>query len=168
MQISLPRSAELILFSIQSEPTTTTTNLPVGCQDYKLLNNPIRKTSYDTPLGQYKSDNSECSEYSECIASDWHGPGWYRIDPSIGSQIPTSPVKHSHCGTASAGWLYQVSTPGLGQTVNATVCFTVTKDSYDCDPISGWNVYIQIRNCRDYFLYYLSDTISCAQGYCVE
>ena len=157
-----------ILFSIQIETTTTTTTttaappaLPAGCEDYKWLNNPKRKTTYSTPSGEWKCDKSGQSH----TTSDWQGPGWYRISPSIGTKIPTSPTEEDHCGTATTGWISGGSTPGLGQTINAKACFVSKYFDNDC----YWSSNVEIRNCRDYLLYYLPDTpADCYLSYCVE
>ena len=134
--------------------------VPAGCEDYKLLTNPKRKTSYNTPSGPAKCDQSGDID----VSPDWQGPGWYRISPSIGTKIPTSPTKYKHCGTFVTGWISNGgSTPGLGQTINAKACF-VLNDGNNCDE----NVDIQIRNCKDYLLYYLPNVPDCRLGYCVE
>ena len=158
-----------ILFSIQIETTTTTTTttaappaLPAGCEDYKFLTNPNRKKSYSTPYGQGKCDNSENPGWSSLRASDWKGPGWYRISPQIGTKIPTSATKELHCGTNAPGYISNGSTPGLGQTINAKVCFV--SSSNNCT----WNVNVQVRNCKDFYLYFLPNTPGCHFGYCVE
>ena len=117
--------------------------LLAGCEDYKLLTNPNRKKTYSTPSGQWKSDKSGCNY----TASDWQGPGWYRISPSIRTKIPTSPTKWEHCGNWYSGWISGGSTPGLGQTINAKACF-VLNDGNNCK----WSSNVEIRNCRDFIL----------------
>ena len=132
--------------------------LLAGCEDYKLLTNPNRKKTYSTPSGQWKSDKSGCNY----TASDWQGPGWYRISPSIGTKIPTCPTKEKHCGTYGSGWIIGGSTPGLGQTINAKACFVGYGNN------CNWSSNVQVRNCREFLMYYLPDTPFCTAGYCVE
>ena len=135
--------------------------LPAGCDDYKVLTNPKRKIATlmtpsreddcDTLLGRYPRRSP-----------DWQGAGWYRISPSIGTKIPTSPTKFRHCGTSVTGWISGSSTPGIGNTIDAKVCFVWYGN--DCQ----WNMKIKVKNCKDFLLYYLPDTRSCNWGYCVE
>ena len=133
--------------------------VPAGCEEYKWLTNPKRKTSYATPSGEYKCDQSGQSSYT---SSDWQGAGWYRISPSIGTKISTSPPKYKHCGTSANSWISGDSTPGLGQTIYSKVCFVGSNTN--C-----WRNYnIKIRNCLMFILYYLPDTRGCHEGYCVE
>ena len=146
--------------------TTTPAELPAGCEYYKVLTNPNRKKSYAThQSGQYKCDTSESPypyDWSKYFASDWQGPGWYRIRPSIGTKIPTSPPKVEHCGTYRSGWISGGSSPGLDQTFDAKVCFV--NYGNNCSR----SVDVKIRNCRNFMLYYLPTTPTCNLGYCVE
>ena len=130
-----------------------------GCQDYKFLTNPNRKTSYATPVGgkQNKCDDSTNSK----VSPDWQGPGWYRISPSIGTKIPTSPIAISHCGTGAPGSVNSNTLPALGQTINQTVCFNWSGDH------CYWNETIKIKNCVEYLLYDLPTAPHCDLGYCV-
>ena len=125
-----------------------------------MLTNPKRKTTYSTDhYGEWNCDQSGRSNTSP----DWDGPGWYRISPSIGTKIPISPTKERYCGTWASGWISGGgSRPGLGQTVNAKVCFVAYGDN------CYYNVNVQIKRCKDYTLYYLPNTPRCYRGYCVE
>ena len=135
--------------------------LPCGCENYEWLSNPNRKTTYATPSNEYKCDKSGYSDSSR-ISPDWQGVNWYRIDPRIGTKIPTSSTKEKYCGTWAAGWIQGPSTPRLGQTIESNVCFVGSSD--DCAVKTN----IKIRNCGQYNLYYLPDTPGCWYGYCVE
>ena len=130
--------------------------LPSGCENYKWLTNSKRKTTSAT-LG-VKCDKSGDSYTSP----DWQGADWYRIDPSIGTKIPTSATKYQHCGFWGSGYISGGSTPGVGQTIDAKVCFYYNNDN--C--ITPAN--IKIKNCNDYLIYYLPDVPGCYRGYCVE
>ena len=133
--------------------------VPAGCENYKLLTNPKRKKTHATSGDDYKCDKSG----NPAISPDWQGANWYRVSPSIGTKIPTSPTKAKYCRTAATGWVIGASMPGLGQTSNAYVCFSYSKLN-TCHR----HVNIKIRNCRDYLLYHLPDTPDCYYGYCVE
>ena len=151
--------------SITTTTTTTTTTtpaLPAGCENYKFRTNPKRNKSYATPLGQAKCDRSGYTY----ISPDWQGPGWYRISPSIGTKIPTSSMNFNQCGTQASGWISAGSTPEMGQTINAKACF-VEPGKHTLKHCS-YSTNIKIRNCEQFFLYYLIDTPFCNLGYCVE
>merc|ERR1712018_605382 len=81
--------------------------LTAGCEDYKWLYDSERKTTYKTRLREYRCDNIR--DYSR--PCDWQGANWYRIHPSIGTKIPTSPTKFEHCGTKMSGWISGGSSP---------------------------------------------------------
>ena len=130
-----------------------------------MLTNPKRKISYN--IKSYKCDNSKPS-WSSYLASDWQGPNWYRISPSIGTKIPTSPTKQRHCGTGASGWIDGPSTPSsIGQIIDSKVCFSIIKNDGKGDQCFE-SVAIKIRNCGSYLLYYLPNTLGCWRGYCVE
>ena len=154
----LPTSTTLQKYSI-AEVKQNKTTLPTGCDDYKLLTNPNRKTTFSSQImEQWKCDKSGSSGTSP----DWQGPGWYRISPSIGTKIPTSPTKQYHCGHQASGWISGGSTPGLGQMIDAKACFSWAGDN------CYRKINVRIRNCKDYFLYFLPDIPDCYASYCVE
>ena len=88
--------------------------------------------------------------------------GWYRISEAIGHQISSRDPQMNYCGTYGTGWIEGNQKPSaIGETMNSTVCFRYESNS------CRFKIDIQIRDCRDYVLYYLSDT-DCTLGYCVE
>ena len=65
-----------------------------------------------------------------------------------------------YCGTQGAGWVNGTNPTGLGETVDAEVCFDLTGGP--C--LSKQN--IKIKNCATYYVYYLPDVPFCKQRYC--
>ena len=93
---------------------------------------------------------------------DWHGPNWYRMFSPAGSKIPETPVAADHCNTAATGWLNGAHPTILDETVNRTVCFNYSENT------CPYENEIKIRNCGDYFLYYLPEVPGCYARYCSE
>ena len=136
------------------------------CDDteYQILDDPLR--------------NAENGGYADLCdvettwtkAPDWHGPGWYRMMEPAGTIIPENPVNVNSCGTYSPGWLNGTHPKTEGETVKRTVCFNF-EGHYDAqvsknDPICYRRSQIEIKNCGDFYIYNLPDTVACPLRYC--
>ena len=145
-------SSTHLWFSLSASTQIDSIPFKLQCEDYKLLTDPKRKASYATSsYSKRKCDRSGGAETSP----DWQSPGWYRISPNIGTKISTSPTKENHCGTGATGWINGGSTPGLGQMIDAEACFSWAGDN------CYRKINVRIRNCKDYFLYFLPDILDC-------
>ena len=72
------------------------------------------------------------------------------MEGPAGTQLPEKRVDSFHCGTLYSGWLNGDHPTTLHTDVNREVCFSSFVDK-SCQ----FNVKIQIRNCGDFYLYYL-------------
>ena len=88
--------------------------------------------------------------------------GWYRLREDAGTKMATSCVPENRCKTDHTGWLDgDHPTVAEGQ-VTRRVCFR--KNSNCCK----WSINIKVRNCGDYFVYFLNGTPNskCNLRYC--
>ena len=140
-------------------PTITTT-LPELCNEntYLTLDEPTRNMNY----GQDDVRYCDYSGYGT-TSPDWQGPNWYRMIGPAGSKIPETYVDPKHCNTGAPGWLNGTHPTIQYETVDRTVCF-YSIGGNKCH----WETAIQIRNCGDYFLYYLPEPPTCYLRYCSE
>ena len=92
---------------------------------------------------------------------DWKGEAWYRIMPPAGTQIADSIVHEDYCGTHAPGYIKSAAHPKtIDEMVRAKVCFNW--DSNTCK----WSTTIKIRNCENFFIYYLVEPYVCRLRYC--
>ena len=106
---------------------------------------------------------------------DWKGPGWYRIVGDAGSKLFEAPLKPSHCGALSPGWLYggqpTASEGEVVRFVNFVMYFKDKGSTYGSDAYQSAS--IKVINCNnEYFVYYLigmeyQDWVQ-GGGYCTE
>ena len=136
--------------------STTSSMIPAGCDQYQVLDSPTRKTSYKTPSGQWKCDKVGFGNTHQ----DWKGHNWYRFMEPAGTQMPESPPRYGHCGTAANGWIEGTHPVNVGELKTAYVCFVWSNTN------CGRKEVIQIRHCGKYFLYNLPDIRYCTYGYC--
>ena len=141
--------------------TTTTPTLPTTvpdlCNDiaYLVLDDPKRNINYGHD-DHYFCDQSDYGYESP----DWHGANWYRMISPAGFKIPEKYVETYHCDTHFTGWLNGSHPIVPDETVKRSVCFN--SGSENCRYLTE----IQIRNCGEYFLYYLTEAPFCSLRYC--
>ena len=118
------------------------------CQNYQVLSDANRKlTNDDTPL---RCDNTL-------------GPAWFRFQGDAGTKMPTSCTPPKKCGTHATGWLNGAHPDEYEGKVTRQVCFSWNSNC------CKWSVNIQVQNCSEYYLYYISGTSSerpCKLGFC--
>lgn len=76
--------------------------------------------------------------------------------------MPTSCVPGYRCGTQATGWLNGTHPTVADGKVTRQVCFR-------WDSCCQWAINIQVRNCGDFFVYYIDGTPQehpCHLGYC--
>ena len=88
---------------------------------------------------------------------------WYKIDMKNGlfGKIPESHVEKGYCQTDSPGFIIDKHPVNVGEVKNATICFV---DVSFCDSATD----VQIKNCGEYFLYFLPTVPKCDLRYCAE
>ena len=144
--------------------TTTTPTLPTTvpdlCNDntYLVLDDPKRNMNF--AYDEQFCDNSDSNHESP----DWRGPNWYRVVSPAGSKIPETDVEPRHCNTFATGWLNGTHPSIPHEVVSRTICFHSLYPENNC----GFKTDVQIRNCGEYFLYYLSEVPDCMLRYCSE
>ena len=135
-----------------------------GCTGYNILDEKERNHRFKTPSGTNWCDKTGVS-YKR--SPKWQGEGWYRIMAPAGTQLVEQYAGTWHCGTGVTGWLEgSHSGIGVGQTVDRKVCFDVYRGS--CASYPEWSLDIKIRNCGNFFIYYLKDVNWCNSGYCAQ
>ena len=76
--------------------------------------------------------------------------------------MPEKPVAKNRCGTKATGWLKSLHPTEKGQMVNGTVCFSFKDtDCYREKPVL-------VKNCGEFYAYYLEDIDGCSYRYCGE
>jgi len=88
--------------------------------------------------------------------------GWYRLTSDAGGKVmmPEKTVPEYHCGTHDPVWL-NGSHPTVAEgNVVRQAC--INSFGFDCDD----TININVKNCGDYFVYYLRPIYYCAVAYC--
>ena len=130
--------------------------LPDQCNSYKVLNNPNRKSSYESIW-----DENTCDKVGKRnTIPDWKGKNWYRFEEPSGTKMSEKPVPNHKCGFYVTGWVKGSHPKTLGEMKHAKVCFNYSGN--DC----YWSNSIKILNCGSYFVYELPYTPGCSLGYC--
>ena len=95
--------------------------------------------------------------------SSFNGSGWYRIVVGNGfNYLPEGVVAQNQCGTHGTGYLIGTHPKITDGIVNMTVGFT-WDNALNC--VNN----IQVANCNNqFYVYYLPEACSCANGYCAS
>ena len=110
--------------------------------------------SYLGELGPY------CDDSSINTSPNWTGPGWYKMDEAIGTQIPEEVVVPYKCGTYVTGYLNGTHPSTVGELKDVNVCFNWNSD------LCWQNNMIQVANCGNFYLYNLVTPPTCNLRYC--
>ena len=131
-----------------------------------------------TSSNPLKTDHSKGpAKYKSQISDDWQGEAWYRVMGGAGIRIPENPFKSvqsgfdKYCRTSCPGYLPSGSHPQTpGELVtNVKVCYNCGGNMCNCDHSNlPWKNYVKIRHCGEYFVYYLTEGMTCAVRYCTE
>ncbi|XP_031575085.1 uncharacterized protein LOC116308745 isoform X1 [Actinia tenebrosa] len=114
------------------------------CVNYKTFDSEDRSASKDNIVGDLKCDD------------DKFQAGWYRFEGQAGTQINALKIKN-RCQTLHIGY-YTGAHPGPNEgIVENKICFT---------DICDRNKDIKIRNCGEFYVYYLNKTGGCPARYC--
>ena len=136
-----------------------------GCAHYAILDEKERNYEFETlPFGPAWCDKP--LKKNRKTNSKWQGERWYRFIPPSGTKIPEQPPSSHHCGTSVSGRIRGSHPTNLGEIVTRTVCFQSGSDI--CwNEQSLWTE-IKVKNCGEFFLYYLVDVKACFLGYCAK
>ena len=88
--------------------------------------------------------------------------GWYRFTSFVGGKMPTKKVDQLHCGTIRPVWMKGSHPVVEDGTVDRKACINF----YDLNNGCFTELNIKVRNCREYYVYYLGPTFSCSLAYC--
>lgn len=88
--------------------------------------------------------------------------GWYRFTSFAGAEMPTSIVSPNRCGTVAPVWLKGSHPSEKDGTVVQKACINFFNISNGCTQSFD----IKIRNCGNFYVYFLRPTYSCAIAYC--
>ena len=150
---------------LQNHPSTTvipqTSTLPPGCEDYNVLNDSKRITTFYSKIsGERKIDRIGLSNTSQ----DWKGKGWYRVISPAGTKIASGKIYFYHCRTVGGITIQGDHPEKVGQTVVSKACYYYQASDGECYQPHE----VEIRHCGEYFLYYLSGTETGTTRYCTN
>ena len=87
------------------------------------------------------------------------------MEGPAGTKLPEKIIEYNHCGSDHPGWLNGSHPTTLNAIVDREVCFRFgSGPSNSCHNQNQ----IQIRNCGDFYLYYLGNAPGCLFRYCSE
>ena len=117
---------------------------------YKEINDPRRSIKSELEAGQ----SSICDR---ALAWDW-----YRFTSYVGGKIPNLRVDEFRCGTVHPIWMKDPHLSSNQGVVDREVCVNFFGLSEGCFT----KLNIKVRNCGEYYVYYLGPTYSCSLAYC--
>jgi len=118
------------------------------CSNYKELNEPRRSIK----SAWRKGHRAVCDRHLES--------GWYRFTSEVGGKMPERKVEEYNCGTHDPIWLNGRHPAVNGGHVVLKAC--IHSFGIACDESFDINV----KNCGDFYVYYLKPTYYCATAYC--
>jgi len=123
-----------------------------GTGGYKRINEPRRSVESIFKIGE----SAICDRVLD--------RGWYRFESIVekNAQMPTEKVNQMRCGTVHPIWM-RGSHPSVSEgIVDRDACINF----YDMKNGCFAKLPIKVRNCGDFFVYYLGPTYSCSLAYC--
>nr|XP_058960212.1 uromodulin-like [Pocillopora verrucosa] len=118
--------------------------MPDPCQNYQSLTGSDRKITYG-------NQNTVCDRGIH---------GWYRFEGAAGTRMPTSCPPKQRCNTHASGWLNGAHPTVADGQVTRTVCFHWGSNC------CNWSRSVNVINCGDYYVYYITGTPACSLRYC--
>ncbi|CAH3167888.1 unnamed protein product [Pocillopora meandrina] len=126
-------------------PTSIISTLSIlECQNYQSLTGSDRKITYG-------NQNTVCDRGIH---------GWYRFEGAAGTRMPTSCPPKQRCNTHASGWLNGAHPTVADGQVTRTVCFHWGSNC------CNWSRSVNVINCGDYYVYYITGTPACSLRYC--
>ncbi|XP_033115335.1 von Willebrand factor D and EGF domain-containing protein-like isoform X2 [Anneissia japonica] len=132
---------------------------------HRIIDDPYRSKNYG--LGRDEGVGGRCDNALE--------RGWY-VFMMYGkfAEMPTECVNVNYCGTSGPIWLDTMgqSLPLPGENRTFESCATLKPRNYhpklERQHCCGFRLPVIVRNCGDFFVYFLSPTPSCMLAYCVQ
>ena len=120
--------------------------------NHQLINEPHRSTQYQP----------ETTDRLLCDRRDLR-PGWYVFDGN--AEMPTQCVQTYHCGTHFPVWMNGANPSTKDGVVNRDACINYGVPS---SPTACCNrkLSIKVKNCGNFFVYYLNSPPGCPAAYC--
>eukprot|EP00058_Branchiostoma_floridae_P018182 XP_002603671.1 hypothetical protein BRAFLDRAFT_98619 [Branchiostoma floridae] len=118
------------------------------CLSHTTVDEPRRSVNYPLSPGETGLCDSDLRR------------GWYKFDSLAGGQMPTSCVPRYSCGTPGPVWMNGTHPDEPGVVADATACAHVGRNC--CQFPSA----MRVKNCGDFFVYYLTRTPGCGMAYC--
>lgn len=142
-------STQYTLSSISLQPTPAISSSD-GCKYYQILSDPTRAHSYRDWY------TNRC---------DSHLNGWYRFMGRAGNRMQNScsygRSGHNKCGSRFQGWLLNSHPSYHEGEVYRTVCFSRDNSCY-----CNYKKAIKVKNCGNFYVYWLDGTPTCNLRYC--
>ena len=124
--------------------STISTLSMLECQNYQSLTGGDRKITYG-------NQNTVCDRGIH---------GRYRFEGAAGTRMPTSCPPKQRCNTHASGWLNGAHPTVADGQVTRTVCFHWGSNC------CNWSSSVNVINCGDYYVYYITGTPTCSLRYC--
>ena len=127
-----------------------------------VCNNCCSNTTYKEINEPRRSINSVWQQGQLPLCDRGLQSGWYRFTSDAAGKVmmPENAVPEYHCGTHDPIWLNGRHPSVTEGNVVRPVC--ITSFGVDCDDTFDINV----KNCGDYYVYYLRPIYYCAVAYC--
>ncbi|XP_076453471.1 von Willebrand factor D and EGF domain-containing protein-like [Babylonia areolata] len=97
-------------------------------------------------------------------------PGWYRFTSAAGGMMPEICPSRLQCGTVAPVWMNGSHPSVADGMVSRQACANFHSDasSSTAHPCCEHSVHIGVKNCGDFYVYYLQPTPTCPVAYCAE
>ncbi|XP_068690657.1 uncharacterized protein [Montipora foliosa] len=116
-----------------------------------------------TEINEPRRSTRSILQAGESAICDWLlRKGWYRFTSYVGGKMPTTKVDGSRCGTVHPIWMRGAHPLVHENVVNRTACVNVYGLFGGCLV----ELDIKVRNCTEFYVYYLRPTHSCSFAYC--
>ncbi|KAK7467891.1 hypothetical protein BaRGS_00036866, partial [Batillaria attramentaria] len=100
------------------------------------------------------------------LCDDLLQPWWYRFTSGAGGKMPEHCIDREKCGTIVPLWMNGTHPTVVDGRVYRYVCANLQSGAAGATPCCEQKVKIAVRNCGNYFVYFIQPTPSCPMAYC--